>query len=84
VVTNSADLPVEEFKHANPTAAASYVLNSDCADLDDVLTALIRGDDWLREDRHTLRVYRLGPDDAGGMARFQAEFDRVVAGRLGA
>jgi hypothetical protein len=79
VVTNPNDVPGGAFRASNPSVAAAYVLNSDCAGLTDIVAQLVQsGADRLVGERSQLRAYLLGPDEPPSQARFNAAVAHLV------
>jgi len=77
-VTNSADLPEDQFRERYLTAAAAYLLPPDCEDLPDIIAKAAAGDDALAERRHTLKSYLLGPDEPPSFDLFSAAVNRLA------
>jgi hypothetical protein len=78
-VTNSADLPEDQFRERYLTAAAAYILPPDCESLPDIIAKAAAGDDVLAERRRTLKSYLLGPDHPPSFDRFNAAVNRLAA-----
>jgi hypothetical protein len=79
MVTNPGDLAEDDFRAKFPTAAAAYLIGSDCAGLA-VVGALAAGDgdDPLAEDRRQLKRYLLGPDSPDAQTRFNDAAARLA------
>jgi len=78
-VTNSADLPEDQFRERYLTAAAAYILPPDCESLPDIIAKAAAGDDVLAERRRTLKSYLLGPDQPPSFDQFNAAVNRLAA-----
>jgi hypothetical protein len=78
-VTNSADLPEDQFRERYLTAGAAYILPPDCESLPDIIAKAAAGDDVLAERRRTLKAYLLGPDQPPSFDRFNAAVNRLAA-----
>ena len=82
VVTNGANLRDEDFRRVNPSASAAYLVNSDCASLGDILSAVAtEGPDPMAERRDDLKHHLLGPDSPDAMTRFTQAVDALSAKR---
>ncbi len=80
VVTNPASMPAEQFRAANPSASAAYLLSPDCGELTEILRLVVAaGPDSLAAERARLRDYLLGPITPDAQTRFNDAVAAVIA-----
>jgi hypothetical protein len=80
VVTNPAALTAAEFKAANPSASAAYLLSPDCSELTEILHLVLdAGEDSLGAERTRLRNYLLGPITPDAQTRFNDAVAALIA-----
>lgn len=70
-ITNCAGISDEDFRTANPTSQAAYLLAPDGSGLDEALLAIRQPEaDHRADERRGLREYLLGPREPSSQSRF--------------
>lgn len=78
ITSNPRELDLDTYFNTFPTQRASYILERDLQNLDEILGDAL-GPDSLREDRLAMKKYVLGDLPSGPVAAFVAEGDRITA-----
>ncbi|GHA92944.1 hypothetical protein GCM10010392_19310 [Streptomyces clavifer] len=79
-VTDSGELGEEEFKRQNTAVRAAVILSNSAEEIDGLLAAVSDASaDPLKEARHELKSYLLGPDEPTSMEQFNAAVRALAA-----
>ncbi|MFH9468451.1 hypothetical protein ACH4LT_14330 [Streptomyces clavifer] len=79
-VTDSGELGEEEFKRQNTAVRAAVILSNSAEEIDGLLDAVSDASaDPLKEARHELKSYLLGPDEPTSMEQFNAAVRALAA-----
>lgn len=76
-VTNNANVPDDQFRDDNPSAAAAYLIAHTAEGLADGLSEA-RGCDSFRDRRRDVRTYLLGDPDSNAMNLFRQSVEDLV------